>query len=315
MPEMRYGIALSTQQSTWATFEATARFVDQLGYDTLLADDHLYADMGAIDQPKHEAWTAVAALAPITGRVRLGHYVLANTFRNPGLVVKSAVTLDHISNGRAILGIGAGWFEAEHRAFGLDFGSGFGERLDWLDEAAGIMRALLDGETLTHAGPRYRTHELKINPLPVQKRLPILIGGAGEKKTLRSVARYADIWHTFTHPLEDMRRKVDLLEQYCAEVGRNPAEIERSLSPVMLIIRDDPAEARKAYEAIAAYNHADPAPALARREPFFGPPESIAERLRPYLDLGFTHIIGDFYPPFDHETFERLIGEVGPLLE
>jgi alkanesulfonate monooxygenase SsuD/methylene tetrahydromethanopterin reductase-like flavin-dependent oxidoreductase (luciferase family) len=315
MPHLRYGIALSTQQSDWPTFEATARLVDQLGYDTLLADDHLYADMGDPDQPKHEAWTALAALAPVTARVRLGHFVLANTFRNPGLVVKSAVTLDHISNGRAILGLGAGWFEAEHTAFGLDFGSGFGQRLDWMDEAAGIMRALLDGETVTHDGPRYRTQQLKINPLPIQRRLPILIGGAGEKKTLRSVARYADMWHTYTFPIDDMRRKVEALEAHCATAGRNPAEIERSLTPAMLVIRDDPAEARRVFEGVIANNKADAERYLSRREPFFGPPELIADRLRPYLDLGFSQIIGDFYPPFDRETFERLIGEVGPLLE
>jgi alkanesulfonate monooxygenase SsuD/methylene tetrahydromethanopterin reductase-like flavin-dependent oxidoreductase (luciferase family) len=315
MTHLRFGIALSAQQTDWATFEFTARSIDQLGYDTLLADDHLYADLGAKEQPKLEAWTTIAALAPVTARVKLGHFVLANTFRNPGLVVKSAITLDHISNGRAILGIGAAWFEAEHLAFGIDFGSGFGQRLDWLDEAAGLMRALLDGQTVSHDGPHYHTHELRMNPLPVQRRLPILVGGAGEKKTLRTVARYADIWHTYTHPLDDMRRKVDALEAHCAAAGRDPSTIERSLTPAMITIRDDPEEARRAQAAVLAFNQADVDANLTRRDPFFGPPELIAERLRPYVDLGFSHIVADMYPPYDHETIERLIGEVGPLLE
>lgn len=314
MATLRFGIALSAQQTDWASFEATARAVDRLGYDTLLVDDHLYADLGAMDQPKFEAWTTLAALAPVTARVRLGHFVLANTFRNPGLVVKSAITLDHISNGRAILGIGAAWFEAEHRAFGIDFGSGFGERLDWLDEAAGLMRRLLDGETVTHTGPRYHTHELKMNPLPLQRRLPILIGGSGEKKTLRTVARYADIWHTYTHPLDDMRRKVEALEAHCAAIGRDPATIERSLTPALITLRDDEGAARRAQEAILAHNQADIEHNLTRRDPFLGPPERIAERLRPYIDLGFTHIVADMYPPYDMETIERLVGELGPLL-
>src|SRR6185436_12846391 len=105
-----------SQQTGWPEFEAAARLIDRLGYDTLFTDDHLYADTGAMDQPKFEAWTSIAALAPMTNRVRLGHFVLANTFRNPGLNVKSAVTVDHISNGRAILGVGAGWFKPEHDA-------------------------------------------------------------------------------------------------------------------------------------------------------------------------------------------------------
>lgn len=314
MPDVTFGVSLSPQRTDWATYEATARLVDRLGYSTLMADDHLYADLGDMYQPKLEAWTTVAALAPITARVRLGHFVLANTFRNPGLTAKSAITLDHISNGRAILGIGAAWFEAEHRAYGIDFGSGFGERLDWLDEAAGIMRALLDGETVTHSGPHYQTHELQMHPLPVQRRLPIMVGGAGERKTLRIVAKYADIWHTYTHPLEDMQRKLDALEGHCAAVERDPASVERYLTPALLTIRDSASEARAVQAEVQAFNRADVEYNLNRREPYFGSPEEIAERLRPYVAMGFRHIVADMYAPYDIETIERLIGEVGPLL-
>jgi alkanesulfonate monooxygenase SsuD/methylene tetrahydromethanopterin reductase-like flavin-dependent oxidoreductase (luciferase family) len=294
---------------------AAAREVDRLGYDSLFADDHLYADSGDPYQSKLEAWTVLAAWAQATERVRLGHYVLANTLRNPGLVVKMATTTDHIANGRVILGIGAGWFELEHTAFGIDFGSGFGQRLDWLDESAGIMRRLLDGETVTHDGPRYRTVDLRINPPAVQARLPILIGGAGEKKTLRTVAKYADMWHVYTRPVEELQRKVAALEAHCAAVGRDPAAIERTLTPRMLMIRDNPADAHRAYASLMAHNRIDIDDAtLGGRDPWFGPPEAIAERLQPYLALGFRHIIADLPAPFDRETLERLIGEVKPLL-
>jgi alkanesulfonate monooxygenase SsuD/methylene tetrahydromethanopterin reductase-like flavin-dependent oxidoreductase (luciferase family) len=312
--EIRLGIALWSQATNWAALLEAARLGDRLGYDTLFVDDHLYADAGDPYQTKLEAWTTLAAFAHATERVRLGHYVLANTFRNPGLVVKMATTVDQIAGGRVILGLGAGWFALEHEAFGIDFGSGFGERLDWLDEAAGIMRALLDGQTVTHDGPRYRTRELRINPPPVQARLPILVGGAGERKTLRTVARYADLWHVYSRPVEELRRKVEVLEGHCASAGREPSAIERTLTPRRLLIRDDPAGARRAYEALLAHNRIDTA-GPQDADAWFGPPEAIAERLQPYLALGFQHIIADLPAPFDQETIERLIGEVKPLLE
>ena len=143
----------------------------------------------------------------------------ANTFRNPGLVAKLATTVDHISDGRAILGIGGAWMEPEHRAHGIEFGSGFGQRLDWLDEAVGAMRGVLDGGSVTSApGGRYRFDDLRQQPLPVQKRLPIMIGGSGEKKTLRTVAKYADMWNAMG-PLELMAHKVEVLQGHCEAVG------------------------------------------------------------------------------------------------
>ena len=127
----------------------TARRVDELGYDHLWAWDHLYAIFGDPYQPIFEGWSTLAAWAMATKRTRLGLLVGANTFRNPGLVAKTATTLDHISNGRAILGIGGAWMEPEHRAHGIDFGSGFGQRLDWLDESVAAIRPLLDGKSVT----------------------------------------------------------------------------------------------------------------------------------------------------------------------
>ncbi len=120
----------------------------------------------------------------------------ANTFRNPGHTAKLAATLDHISDGRAVLGIGGAWFEREHDAFGIDFGPTVGERLDRLDEAVGLIRRLLDGERVDHDGRAYRLHEAELLPRPIQPHLPILIGGSGPKKTLRTVARYGDGWNT-----------------------------------------------------------------------------------------------------------------------
>ena len=144
MTDLKTGILLWSQAAAWSEMVDAAQRVDRLGYDHLWTWDHLYAIFGDPYQDFFEGWSVLAGWAPQTERTRLGLLVGANTFRNPGLVAKTATTLDHISGGRAILGIGGAWFELEHDAHGIDFGSGFGQRLDWLDESVGAMRTLLD---------------------------------------------------------------------------------------------------------------------------------------------------------------------------
>ena len=198
------------------------------GFDSIWLDDHLLSDEGDWTSPKLEGWTTLAGLATITTRVTLGHLVAANTFRNPGLVAKQATTIDHLSGGRFVLGLGGGWFEREHDAFGLDFGAGFGERLDRLDEAVGLIRRLLDGETVSHEGRFYRMHEALCSPRPVQARLPILIGGSGRTKTLRTVARYADMWNGYGDP-DRIAEVSGWLRERCEEVGRPFEAIRRTV--------------------------------------------------------------------------------------
>ena len=225
-----------------------ARRVDRLGYDHLWTWDHLYAIFGDPYQPILEGWTPLAAWAMATERTRLGLLVGANTFRNPGLAAKTAATLDHISGGRAILGVGGAWIDLEHQAHGIDFGSGFGQRLDWMDEAVGAMRDLLDGRSVTSApGGHYAFDDLRHQPRPIQPRLPIMIGGRGEKKTLRSVAKYADMWNAMGS-VEVMAHKVDVLRGHCDAVGRDIDEIEFTLG-VKLTIRDSKAEAERVRRA------------------------------------------------------------------
>jgi alkanesulfonate monooxygenase SsuD/methylene tetrahydromethanopterin reductase-like flavin-dependent oxidoreductase (luciferase family) len=213
-----------------------------------------------------------------------------------------------MSNGRAILGIGGAWFEREHAAFGIEFGSGFGERLTWLDETAELMRDMLRDGTATARGPRYQAASVRNDPPPIQPRLPILIGGDGEKKTLATVARYADMWNT-GGDLEFVRHKDEVLRQWCERVGRDESEIERTLGLGLLIIRDDPAEARRVDAAIREHH-----PGYSEA-PRIGTAEQIAESLVPYVGLGFRHIFYDVAAPYDEETLERFVGEVKPMLE
>jgi alkanesulfonate monooxygenase SsuD/methylene tetrahydromethanopterin reductase-like flavin-dependent oxidoreductase (luciferase family) len=312
--ELKTGILLWSQAATWDEMTDAAKRVDQLGYDHLWTWDHLYAIFGDPYQPIFEGWMALAGWAMATEKTRLGLLVGANTFRNPGLTAKLAETLDHISGGRAILGIGGAWFDLEHKAHGIDFGSGFGQRLDWMDEAVTAMRAVMDGGAATSAADgRYAFDDLRHSPLPLQKRLPIMIGGSGEKKTLRTVAKYADMWNAMG-PLDVMAHKVDVLKRHCDDVGRDIGEIEFTLG-VKFTIRDSKKEADRVWRAAMEHNRT-PMADVADDDTFWnGTPEEMADKLRPYVDLGFRTVISEQPAPYDMETFERFIGEVKPLIE
>jgi alkanesulfonate monooxygenase SsuD/methylene tetrahydromethanopterin reductase-like flavin-dependent oxidoreductase (luciferase family) len=306
---VRFGLQLWSQSTDWPAFRDAALAAEANGWDSVWTWDHLLAIFGPWEQPILEGWTALAALGPLTSRVRLGLMVGANTFRDPGLTAKLATTLDHVSDGRAVLGIGGAWFEREHDAFGIDFGASPGVRLDWLDEAVMLIRRLLDGERVTHEGERYRFHDAVCEPRPIQAHLPILIGGGGRQKTLRTVARRADAWNN-AGPLDQITDAVETLERHCAEAGRDIATIEKTIS-FHIVVRDDAgaAEARTA-ELLAANGVAieDFGLYLA------GSPTQVAEAIRPYRDLGFETVIVRMPAPYDAETIER-IGEVGDLLE
>ena len=314
MSDVKLGILLASQAATWPELLDSARRVDRLGYAHLWTWDHLYAIFGEPYQPIFEGWTLLSAWARETERVHLGLLVGAVPFRNPGLVAKMAATLDHVSDGRAILGMGGAWFELEHRAHGIDFGKSVGERLDWLDEAVGAMRRVLDGESMTsEPGGHYRFDDLRHAPLPVQQHVPIMIGGSGEKKTLRTVARYADMWNGMG-PIDKMEHKIEVLRGHCDAVGRDIAEIEFTLG-VKVTIRDSEAEAVRVWKASMERNQT-PMARVENDDTFWnGTPEQLADRLRPYVELGFRTIISEQFTPYDVETLERFIGEVKPLVD
>jgi alkanesulfonate monooxygenase SsuD/methylene tetrahydromethanopterin reductase-like flavin-dependent oxidoreductase (luciferase family) len=250
----------------------------------------------------------------VTSRVRLGLLVGANTFRNPGLVAKMATSLDQMSDGRAILGIGGAWFELEHTAYGVEFGRSIGQRLDWMDEAVGALRALIDGKEVTSApGGRYRFDHLRMLPPSHQARLPIMIGGSGERKTLRTVATYADMWNAMGS-VELLRHKDEVLRAHCAAVGRDTSEIERTIACKPLI-RSTEREARRAWEAQMAHNRT-PMTAVEHDETFWiGTPEQIAAQMIARREIGFHTFIAEMAAPYDEETLERWIGEVKPIVD
>jgi alkanesulfonate monooxygenase SsuD/methylene tetrahydromethanopterin reductase-like flavin-dependent oxidoreductase (luciferase family) len=305
---IRFGAQLWSQATDWPGFRDATLAAEAAGWDSVWTWDHVLAIFGPWDQPILEGWTAMAAVGALTSRVRLGLMVGANTFRNPGLTAKLATTLDHVAGGRTVLGIGGAWFEREHDAFGIDFGASTGERLDRFDEAVMLLRRLLDGERVTHEGRFYALHDALCEPRPVQPRLPILVGGSGPRKTLRTVALRADGWNT-AGDLEQVRGKLANLDRHCREVGRDRSEIELTVSfPILL--RDHRADAEAAWAAIMARNgcpNAGPVPHL------LGPPVEAADAIRPFVGLGFRTVIVRMPAPYDRETIDR-IGEVGALL-
>jgi alkanesulfonate monooxygenase SsuD/methylene tetrahydromethanopterin reductase-like flavin-dependent oxidoreductase (luciferase family) len=309
MTELRIGANFWNQYTTWDALLESGLRAERLGYDTLWTWDHLYPIVGDSRGENYEGWLTITAWAARTERIRIGLLVGANPYREPTLVAKMATTLDHISHGRAILGIGGAWNDEEAEAFGFEFGSGMPERLRWLGEALPIMRGMLDGREPTAPGPRYRGARTRNIPAPVQPRLPILIGGMGERVTLRLVARYADMNNMGGGDVERIRALDRVLVAHCEAVGRDPDEIERTASVGTIFIRDDRAEAKRVGLRSFNQNRAEP------WYPPYGPPEQIADELAPYLELGYRHLIANFPAPYDEESVVRFASEVRSRLE
>lgn len=302
----RVGLLPSPQYTSWDAMHHVAIEMDRLRYDSLWCSDHLYAPYPWVTGPAFEAYTVLSAWAAVTSHVRLGAMVSAVGFRNPAMLVKMITTLDHVSDGRAILGLGAGWFDTEHRAFGFEFGDP-GERVSRLDEALSIIRGMLDGDA--PSGSKFYSHdEVQNLPPPVQNRLPVLLGARGDRM-LGLVARYADAWN-LAGPYDDVVDKDQRLRQACDAVGRDHTTIERTHHGGPVFIRDTPEEAQAVCDR--AFDHHG---IQGIRPDLVGPPELIAERLAPFVALGFRHMYFDLISPYDDETLERLAREVRPLVE
>jgi alkanesulfonate monooxygenase SsuD/methylene tetrahydromethanopterin reductase-like flavin-dependent oxidoreductase (luciferase family) len=313
MARFKLGAVLWSQASGWEGFLSAAQRADEIGYDSIWTWDHLYAIFGEPHQDVVEGYTALAGLAMGTARADIGLLVGANTFRNPGLVAKSMITIDHMSGGRAILGLGGAWFGLEHEAFGIDFGTGFGQRLDWFDEATAAIRDLLDGKSVTSSGEgRYRFDDLKLTPPPMRDHMPIMVGGSGERKTLLTVAKYADQWNAFGSP-DTLARKDEVLRRHCLSVGRDHTEIERTVG-AKIVIRDSEGEAQRVLVELMEHNRT-PMSNIAADETFWvGTAEQITERMVGYHGVGFDTVLVEMPAPYDTETMEALVEVVKPAV-
>lgn len=234
---MRFAIWPGPNNS-WSDTLALARHAEASGWHGLWYADHFMPNAEDTSGPTSECWTTLAALAASVPRIRIGALVTGNTYRHPAVLAKMAANVDNISGGRCVLGLGAGWQENEHRAYGIDF-STLGGRMSRLEEACQVVTGLLSNEKTNFAGKHYQLTDAPLAPKPVQRPLPLLIGGGGEQRTLRIAARYANEWNVWGTP-ELLKHKGGILDRYCEEIGRDPATIAHSAQG-MLVLTDDAA--------------------------------------------------------------------------
>lgn len=238
---MQFGVTLPQIKRTWQETKAVAEEVDRLGFHSVWFNDHLYG-IPAPPIPILEAWTTLSAVAAVTSRVELGVLVSPVGFRNPALLAKIAATLDQISGGRLIVGLGSGWYQQEFAGYGFEFPP-LRARLEQLDEAAQLMRRMWVEPQVNFQGKHFRTEDVHCEPKPLRQP-PLLIGGGGEKVLLRLAARHADIWNNLAVQQDQLERKIDILRQHCRAIGRDPDTLKVS-QQTMVVIGSDDADVRK----------------------------------------------------------------------
>jgi F420-dependent oxidoreductase-like protein len=281
IPNFSYGTGV---EQLFPTVIAQAREAESAGFDTVFVMDHFYQlpMLGSPDQPMLEAYTALGALATATERVQLGTLVTGNTYRNPSLLAKIITTLDVVSAGRAILGIGTGWFELEHDELGYEFGT-FTDRFNRLDEALEIILPMIKGERPTFSGKWYRAENALANPR-YRDHIPLMIGGSGEKKTIPLAARHFDHLNVIAG-FDQLPGKVKVVRERCEEIGRDPATLETSV--LLTVLLDENVKP-------------DQTPAEMRQRMLAGNPDYIAEEVQAkVLDAGIDGVIINmpFYTP------------------
>jgi len=309
---MRFGIFTSLSLTTWNDVLALWRHAESTRWDVACVTDHFMPNTKERVGDVLECWTTLAALAPMVPRMRIGTIVVGNTYRSPAVVAKMAATVDVISQGRLILGLGAAWQENEHEAYGIPFYT-VGERLARLDEACRVIKALWTQPKSAFDGKFYRLQDAPLEPKPVQRPHPeLMIGGGGEKVTLGIVARHADHWNVWGGP-ETVARKGRILEEHCAKIGRDPRTITRSVNMTPLIT--DKKEEVDALTTAVSRRMGYPEP-LVRDLLLAGSVAQIQDKLGKLREVGVSLVfVPTMFLPKDRlGLLDRVIGEVAPAL-
>ena len=289
-----------TPSSKFEDVARLAKHVEQTGWDGIWYADHFMPNAEDTSAAWPEAWMTLAALAPIVPRVRLGTLVTGNTYRHPAVLAKMAATLDHISSGRVVLGLGSGWQENEHRQYGIPFYT-VRERLDRLKEACAVIKSLFTETTSDYSGRFYQLEGASLEPKPVQQPLPLLIGGGGEKVTLRITAQYGDEWNVWG-TVDTLKHKMAVLDRHCADVGRDPSSIQRSAVALLFMSNDE-----SFVKSMRDRNMAQAA--------IIGSPSQVRDTVAAYEAAGVDELIVPeftFGPTFEQkvETLDTFIHEV-----
>jgi F420-dependent oxidoreductase-like protein len=309
MSKLKWGLQSSPQHVSYGELLQLWQRADALGYDSAWLFDHFMPISGETCGPCFEGWTLLTALAAQTRRLHAGCLVTSAIYRNPAVLAKMGATLDVVTGGRLELGIGAGWFEAETRAYGMPFPS-VGERLARLDEAIQVIRALWTQETSDFTGRHYTLAGARCEPKPVQKPTPaIWVGGQGEKVTLRIVAERADGWDMDMLPLDVYDHKLEVLAGHCERAGRDPASVRKMIHFAGAIARDERLAQQRA-EALAKQWNTDLAGLRGRV--LLGTPQQAAGQLMGYVERGVEHFVLSLAAPYDLTMVELYIDEVAP---
>jgi alkanesulfonate monooxygenase SsuD/methylene tetrahydromethanopterin reductase-like flavin-dependent oxidoreductase (luciferase family) len=308
---MKIGIMPSVQRTNWQAIRSVVRRIDELNYDSLWCPDHLAAPPPWPPGGTFECLASLAAWASLTDRVSLGSMVCSIAFRNPGVLAKTVTTIDHISGGRVCLGVGTGWYEAEHLAYRVGFGSP-AQRVHSLSEGLKVLVSMLRESSSTEADVTNTVGTPNLPP-PLNGRVPILIGGQGDRM-LNLVAEYADIWNA-SGPLATVIDRQERLIIACHRTGRDRNEIERTYHVGPAVIRDSAREAERRFAETADNNGFSKPPTSPPSGPVaVGTVGEIAGRLKPFLTAGFTHMYFDLLSPYDEETLIRLPTELRDAL-
>ena len=305
-----FTLPASAGPSIFQNIVAQAKAAEAAGFDRVLVMDHFYQlpGLGTPDEPMIECYSLLSAIAQHTNTVRLSSLVTGNTYRNPTLLAKTITALDHVSDGRATLGIGAGWFEHEHQALGYEFGT-FTERFEKLEEALQIIIPMLRGERATLSGKYYNVVDAINSPAPIS-RLPVMIGGSGEKKTLRMVAQYADESNLSSGTIDEIPRKLDALAAHCQRLGRDRSEIKvTKLTMVCIAPTMEEAEADlREIAGVKGFN--DEVVELMKHILIYGDPDTVGEKLLAAMNTGIDGLTINL-PANGHNTDRiALLGQV-----
>jgi F420-dependent oxidoreductase-like protein len=317
---MKIGIMIEGQEGlTWERWFAVAGQVEALGLDSLWRSDHFFSVMGRTERASLEAWVSLTALAQRTSRIAFGPLVSPMTFRHPALLARMAAAVDLLSNGRLTLGVGAGWNEAEHAAYGITLPP-LKERMDRLEEGIKVIRALWQGGPVDLAGQYYPLHGATLNPRQLQQPGPLLlIGGDGEVRLLAIVARYADEWNSHAPGPDAYRAKRARLEEHCRKVGRDPDQIRRSRMGGVLIAGDGREVLNRArwfkqfLTELADVPEDRVTDALKAKSWLVGTPEEVTEQLGAWSVAGIQRVMLQYYDLDDHEGLS-LLGQVARMV-
>ena len=307
---IRFGVQTGQQNIEWEQLRSFWAKADGWGYDSLWVFDHFYPIFTPDPNgPCFEGWTLLALLGQHTKQARLGALVNGNTYRNPCLTAKMAATVDHAIGGRLNLGLGAGWFEGEHRSLGFDFKT-VGGRLQALDESCQIIKGMFTQEKTTLKGKHYNVVDAVCNPKPLQKHLPLMIGGHGEKVLLKIVAKHADMWNMGNADAGEMKRLISVIERHGDTVGRDTDEIEKTL--MLALCYKAPKQREETLSQIIGMM-AQTTPELARERMIIGSKQECVDKLEGYIKAGVTHFIFLHSPPLTaEEDIQAFAEEVIP---